>query len=120
VRHPVVLLVAVVAIVASALFARAVAARAPTSFRTPDAGAACRVKGPALVCSSLGSEGSLALRGAGAPRVTRVLPWWDASTPVLHTFHRGTISCELRKQAIVCRNRGATIRVDGAGFAVVL
>jgi hypothetical protein len=104
----------------SALFARAGAARDVTAFRTPDAGAACRVVGPALVCSSSASDGSIALRGSGAPRVARGLPWWDASTPVLHTFRRGSISCRLAGNMILCRNHGSAVSLTRDGFAVVI
>jgi hypothetical protein len=89
-----------------------------TAFRTPDAGAACRLAGPSLVCSSLGSPGSVALREANHAHVVSRLPWWDASTPVLHSWHRGAISCRLAGNAILCRNPATAIRVDAAGFAV--
>jgi hypothetical protein len=52
--------------------------------------------------------------------VLRELPWWDASTPVLRTWHHGGITCSLRGQAILCHNHRATIRIDRAGFAVAL
>ena len=73
-----------------------------------------------LVCSSLGSAGSIALGGRGAPSVVRELPWWDASTPVLHDWRHGVISCSLGGSAILCHNHGSAIRVDRAGFAVAL
>lgn len=101
----------------SALIAHA-GAGAPAAFRTADAGAACRLAGPALVCSSLGSEGSVALRPAGPLRVVRTLPWWDASTPVVHSWSRSGISCSVRAAAILCRRGNTAIRVTGAGFAV--
>jgi hypothetical protein len=75
--------------------------------------------GAALTCSSLGSPGSVALRAHGAPTVVRELPWWDASTPVLHTFRHGGISCRLAGPAILCSSAGGAIRITGAGFAVV-
>lgn len=104
---------------AAALHARASAVRDTTGFRTPDAAAACRLVGAALTCSSLGSPGSVALRAHGAPTVVRELPWWDASTPVLHTFHHAGITCRLAGSAILCRGTGATaVRVTGTGFAV--
>lgn len=108
------------AVLCSALFARAGAAHDATSFRTPDAGAACRVVGSALVCSSLASKGSLVLRDSGAPRVARALPWWDASTPVLKTFRRGAISCHLAGNTLLCRNRGTAVSLTRDGFAVAL
>ena len=119
-RRPLLLAIALAAVIASTLFAREVGASDATEFRTPDAGAACRVKRAELVCGSLGSEGSLALRATGAPRVLRELPWWDASTPVLHHFRQGGVTCSLRGKAILCHNHRATIRIDRAGFAVVL
>lgn len=106
------------AALAAALYARTGAATAPTGFRTPDAGAACRFEGAALHCTSLGSPGSVALPSRGAPTVVRDLPWWDASTPVLSTFHRRGISCRLAGAAILCRGAGAAVRVTGSGFAV--
>lgn len=118
-RRLLVLLVAVLSVaLATALHARTSAATASTSFRTPDAGAACRFEGTALHCSSLGSPGSVALSSHGAPTIVRELPWWDASTPVLHTFHRAGITCRLAGAAILCRGAGAAVRVTGAGFAV--
>jgi hypothetical protein len=104
---------------AAALHARASSARSTTGFRSPDAGAACRLVGAVLSCSSLGSPGSVALRAHGAPTVVRELPWWDASTPVLHTFRHAGISCRLAGAAIICRSAGAAVRVTAAGFAVV-
>jgi hypothetical protein len=120
VRRLPLVLVAVAAIVATALFAHAGAARDATRFRTPDAGAACRLDRAVLVCGSLASKGSLALRGRGAPTVVDALPWWDASTPVLKTFRHGSITCRLRGASIVCRNHGSAISVSGGGFAVAL
>ena len=118
-RRLVVLLAAVLTVaLAAALHARTSAATASTGFRTPDAGAACRFEGAALLCSSLGSPGSVALPSHGAPTIARELPWWDASTPVLHTFHRGGVSCRLGGAAILCRGADAAVRVDRDGFAV--
>jgi hypothetical protein len=102
----------------AALIARAGSAGSPAAFRTPDAGAACRVEGPALVCSSLGSSGSVALRSVGSARIIRRLPWWDASTPVLHHWQRGAVACRLVDAAILCRAHGTTIRAAADGFAV--
>jgi hypothetical protein len=119
VRRLLVLLAAVLTVaLAAALHARTGAATASTGFRTPDAGAACRFEGTALHCTSLGSAGSVALPSRGAPSVVRELPWWDASTPVLHTFHRDGITCRLAGAAILCRGAGAAVRVTGSGFAV--
>ena len=105
-RRSLVLLAAVLtATLTAALIARASAASASPQFRTPDAGAACRFEGAALVCSSIGSAGSVALSPQGAPRIVSRLPWWDAATPVLHSFHHGNISCRLAGAAR--RRRGA-------------
>lgn len=118
-RRLLALLVAVLAAsLAATLISRAGAASSSTRFRTPDAAAACRVEGAALVCSSLGSAGSVALRATGGASVVRELPWWDAGTPVLRSFHRGALTCTLADGGIVCRNRATTIRVDEDGFAV--
>jgi hypothetical protein len=108
----------VAALLGSALIAHA-GANAPDGFRTPDAGAACRVAGPALVCSSLGSTGSVALRRDGRLRVVRTLPWWDASTPKVERWKRDGISCQVLGSAILCRAGSAAVRVTGDGFAVV-
>jgi hypothetical protein len=117
-RRPVVLLVAVLAaVLVAALIAHAGAATTPPQFRTPDAGAACKLERAALICSSLGSTGSVALHARGSSVVDR-LPWWDASTPVLHRFRHGAISCRLSGAAILCRNGNQTIRVATDGFAV--
>jgi hypothetical protein len=117
-RRLAILLVAVLAAALTpALIARAGSASG-TAFRTPDAGAACKVSGLSLVCSSLGSAGSVELRGKGGAHVVDQLPWWDASTPVLHRWHRGTIDCRLAGSAILCGNGKTAIRVNAAGFAV--
>jgi len=121
VRRLLVLFAAVLSVaLAAALHARAGAATSPTRFRTPDAGAACRLEGAALVCSSLGSAGSVALHSHRAPTVVRELPWWDAATPVLHTFRRAGIACRLTGAAILCRGTGTAVRADRAGFAVTV
>ena len=118
-RRLLVLLVAVLAAAfAAALIARAGSAAPSTQFRTPDAGAACKLEGAALLCSSLGSPGSVKLRRTGASTVVTTLPWWDASTPVLHRWSHGPVSCSLVRAAILCRNSGTAIRVAGSGFAV--
>ena len=117
-RRLLVLLVAVLAAsLAAALISRAGAASTSTRFRTPDAAAACRVEGAALVCSSLASAGSVALRSSGGAQVVHELPWWDAATPVLRSFHRGALTCSLSRGAILCRNHGVAIRIDADGFA---
>jgi hypothetical protein len=118
VRRPLVIVIALAAGVAAALFARAGTAGDVTRFRTADAGAACKLEGAALVCGSLGSEGSLAVRRAGQPKVVRRLPWWDASTPVLKRWRHGGVACTLKGRSIVCRNGDAAISVSRAGFAV--
>ena len=117
-RLPVLVLAVLAAAFAAALIAHAGSAAGGTTFRTPDAGAACRLAGPSLVCSSLGSPGSVELRGKGGAQVVSRLPWWDASTPVLHSWKRGTISCRLAGSALVCRNTLTAIRVTAHGFAV--
>jgi hypothetical protein len=118
VRRLLVLLAAVLtATLAAALIARSSAASARTQFRTPDAAAACRLEAAALVCSSLGSAGSVALSPHGARIVSRQL-WWDAATPVLHSFRHGSITCRSAGAAILCRGAGAAVRVDHTGFAV--
>jgi hypothetical protein len=109
---------ALTAALAAALIARAGAAASSTQFRTPDAGAACRLEGAALVCSTLASPGSVALHRSGAPTVVHELPWWDASTPALHTWRHGAILCRLDGSAILCRNHGGAILVARDGFAV--
>ena len=106
---------------ATALVATLIAHAGPrggAAFRTPDAGAACRLARSSLVCSSLASTGSVALHRANGARVVLRLPWWDASTPVLRTWHHDAISCRLAGSAILCRNATTAIRVDAAGFAV--
>jgi hypothetical protein len=119
-RRPFALAVAIalVATVACVHFARAGAAGDATRFRTPDAGAACKVEGTALVCSSLGAERSVALRAGRPPAVVSRLPWWDASTPVLTTWRHGSLSCSLDDGTIVCQDGGVTLVVAGDGFAV--
>jgi hypothetical protein len=116
-RLPVLLLAVFAAALSAALIAHAGSAGS-TAFRTPDAGAACKVAGLSLVCSSLGSAGSVELRGKSGATVVNRLPWWDASTPVLHRWHRGAISCRLAGSAILCGNGSTAIRVDTAGFSV--
>jgi len=117
-RRPVLLVLAVVtAALGAALIAHAGAATNSPQFRTPDAAAACKLERGTLVCSSLGSVGSVALHPRGSSVITR-LPWWDASTPVLHRFRHGAISCRLSGSAILCRNGRVAIRVAADGFAV--
>ena len=117
-RLPILLVAVLAAAFAAALIAHAGSAAGGTTFRTPDAGAACKVAGPSLVCSSLGSPGSVELRGKGGAQVVSRLPWWDASTPVLRSWKRGAISCRLIGSAILCRNGSTAIRVNVVGFAV--
>jgi hypothetical protein len=116
-RLPVLLIAALAATLAAVAIARAGAAGS-AAFRTPDAGAACKVAGLSLVCSSLGSAGSIELRGKAGARVVIELPWWDASTPVLRSWHRGSIACRLAGGAILCRNHSTAIRVTATGFSV--
>lgn len=118
-RRLVVLSIALgVAAVAAVLVARAHAAASETTFRTPDAGAACRLEGSALVCSSLGSSGSISLPGDGGATVVDRLPWWDGSTPVLRRWSHGDVQCRLSAGAILCRNGTTALSVSAAGFAV--
>lgn len=117
-RLPVLILAVLAVAFAAALITHAGSAAGGTTFRTPDAGAACKVAGPSLVCSSLGSPGSVELRGKGGASVVSRLPWWDASTPVLASWKRGTISCRLVDSAIRCRSESTAIRVTAHGFAV--
>jgi hypothetical protein len=116
-RLPLLLVPALAVALGAALIAHAGAAGGST-FRTPDAGAACKGAGLSLVCSSLGTPGSVELRGRDGAQVVSRLPWWDASTPVLHRWHRGAISCHLAGTAILCRNGSTAIRVSAAGFSV--
>lgn len=90
-------------------------------FRLPDASAACRVEGGALVCRSLGVRAGLSLPQRGTPRAVDERIWWDASTPVLRRWSRGGITCRATGGALVCGNAsGATIRVGPAQIAVGL
>jgi hypothetical protein len=116
-RLPVLLAATLAVALGAALMARA-GGSGGTAFRTPDAGAACTVESASLVCSSLGSPGSVELGGQNGAQIVSRLPWWDASTPVLHSWHRGAISCRLAGNAILCRNRSTAIRVSAAGFSV--
>jgi hypothetical protein len=113
-----VLPVLLLAALAAALIARAGSASSPAAFRTPDAGAACRAEGAALVCSSLASPQSVRLHGQGGAELVQRLPWWDASTPVLHRWSHGAVSCKLVSGAVVCRNGKTAIRAAADGFAV--
>jgi len=105
-----------VAALGAALVARA-GAGTVTSFRTPDAGAACRLQGRALVCSSLGSPGSVALRPRGV-EVVKQLPWWDASTPVVRHWSHDGIACRLAGNVLLCTAGRTAVRVSGSGFSV--
>ena len=46
------------------------------------------------------------------------LPWWDASTPVLHGWRHGELQCSLSGTAILCRNGDTAVRIAADGFAV--
>jgi hypothetical protein len=116
-RLPVLLAATLAVALGAALIARA-GGSSGTAFRTPDAGAACTLAGASLVCSSLGSPGSVELRGRGGAQVVSRLPWWDASTPVLHRWHRGAISCRLAGNVILCSKGPTAIRVSATGFSV--
>jgi hypothetical protein len=117
-RLPVLLIAVVAAALTAVLIARAAATGSTAAFRTPDAGAACKLAGPSVVCSSLGSPGSVELRAKGGAKVVDRLPWWDASTPVLHRWHHGGVFCRLAGRAILCRKGPVAVRVTAAGFAV--
>jgi hypothetical protein len=106
------------ATMAVALLARTSLATPPTEFRTPDAGAACKLEKEALVCSSLESTGAVRLRAVGSPTVVHRLPWWDASTPVLRRWRHGAISCRLDENTILCHTAKAAVLVSGRGFTV--
>lgn len=113
-----VLPVLLLAAAAAALIAHAGHASAPAAFRTPDAGAACRAEGTAIVCSTLASAESVRLRGLGGAELVKRLPWWDASTPVLRRWSHGTVSCALVHGAVICRNGRSAIRAASDGFSV--
>jgi len=113
-----VLPVLILAAVAAALIAHASHASPPAAFRTPDAGAACRAEGTAIVCSTLASPESVRLAGRSGAQLVKRLPWWDASTPVLHRWSHGTLSCTLVDGAAICRNGKTAIRVASDGFSV--
>jgi hypothetical protein len=104
------------ALIAFLLVHPGASASSATAFRTPDAGAACRAEGAAVVCSTLASPASVRL-GRRAEVVKRT-PWWDASTPVLHRWQHGSLTCRLLGQALVCGNGRTAIRFTAAGFAV--
>jgi hypothetical protein len=89
------------------------------AFRTPDAAAACRLAGSALVCSSLGSRGSVALGESSRLRVVHVLPWWDAATQVLRRWQHDSTTCRLAGGAILCHDGKTSIRVDADGFGIL-
>jgi hypothetical protein len=92
-----------------------------TSFRLPDASAACRLTGERLVCANLQVRAGLALPGRGTPRAVPAKVWWDASTPVLKQWAHGALTCRAAGAAILCVNaNGASISVDGAHISVAL
>jgi hypothetical protein len=92
-----------------------------TSFRLPDASAACRLAGERLVCANLQVRAGLALPGRGTPRAVPAQVWWDASTPVLKEWTHDALSCRAAGAAILCVNAsGSSISVDGADIAVAL
>jgi hypothetical protein len=116
-RTVLLLVVLLTAALAAGLIARAGASTPTTQFRSPDAGAACKLERAALTCATLGSPVSVVLHPSGPPTNVNELPWWDASTPVLHTWHRSTISCRLAGSAILCRTNRGAIQITAAGFA---
>jgi hypothetical protein len=94
---------------------------AATSFRLPDASAACRLAGETLQCANLKVRSGLVLPGRGAPKAVDARVWWDASTPVLKHWRHGGLDCSTAAGSIVCRNAsGAAISLDGAHIAVAL
>jgi hypothetical protein len=91
------------------------------AFRLPDASAACRATGSTLVCRSLSVRSGIALGAATGPRAARESIWWDASTPVLYSWHGHGIRCSVRAGVIVCANAaGAGISAGPAGIAASL
>ena len=93
----------------------------PTTFRLPDASAACRLDGVRLTCANLSVRSGLALPTLGEPRAVPARVWWDASTPVLRHWSRNGLSCRTDTGTILCRNAtGASISLDGAHIAVAL
>jgi hypothetical protein len=114
------IVLALLAVAAStAAFARG--GHPATSFRLPDASAACRVDGAALECTNLRVRSGLVLPGRGTPKAVAAHVWWDASTPVLGHWRRGTLACRVADGSILCRNAsGASIAVDGAHIAVAV
>jgi hypothetical protein len=91
----------------------------PTSFRLPDASAACRVDGARLVCANLRSPAALSLPARGEPHAVPAKVWWDASAPVVGRWSHGGLACTAHGHAIVCRNAtGAAITVGPARLAV--
>jgi hypothetical protein len=92
-----------------------------SSFRLPDAGAACKLAGERLVCANLQVRSGLSLPGRGTPRAVPAQVWWDASTPVLEHWQHGTLTCRAAGASILCRNAsGASISIDGTHIAVAL
>jgi hypothetical protein len=92
-----------------------------TSFRLPDAGAACRLAGERLVCANLQVRAGLSLPQRGTPHPVPAQVWWDASTPVLERWKHGSLTCRAACASILCRNAsGASISLDAAHIAVAL
>ncbi len=90
-----------------------------TAFRLQDASAACRGEHGTIVCRSLGVRTGLALAPGGAPRAVDEPIWWDASTPVLHRWRHGSLSCRDAGGVVLCRNGdGAAISVGPHRLAV--
>ena len=107
-------LVLALAVVAVSTAAFAYGGGRPDAFRLADASAACRVDGSRVVCTGLGVHSGVALGGRGTPHAAPGRVWWDASTPVLHRFARGSVECSETGGSIECRNAdGATITVAG-------
>jgi hypothetical protein len=90
-------------------------------FRLGDASAACRLRGETVVCRSLAVPLAVALSERGSPRRAREPIWWDASTPVLDTWHRYGVACAVRDGRITCTNSsGKGLEAGPDGIAAAL
>jgi hypothetical protein len=107
----------VVATSVLAVVARAAGDQPPAGFRLPDASAACRPHGTALVCRSLVVHRGVAISGRGSPRGAAESIWWDASTPVLHRWSHDGVTCAERGGRIACANAvGKSVTLGPTGI----